>query len=138
MTSTATPARRGRSALAVIGGFLAVFVLSLGTDVILHGLQVYPPWTQPMSGGLFALALGYRLLYTVFGGYLTARLAPARPMFHVVVLAGVGLVAGIAGVVVAVRSPQLGPLWYPVALAVLSVPCVWVGGRLLVARGNGR
>jgi hypothetical protein len=40
--------RRWRSAGAVLLGFITVVVLSLGTDQLLHVLQVYPPWGQPM------------------------------------------------------------------------------------------
>ena len=29
---------------AVLAGFVAVFVLSLGTDVVLHATGVFPPW----------------------------------------------------------------------------------------------
>lgn len=134
MTGPDAPPRRGRSALAIIAGFLAVFILSIATDIVLHAVGVYPPWFQPMGSGLFAVALGYRTVYTIFGGYLTARLAPSRPMFHVLILAGIGLLAAIAGIFAALRSPTpLGPMWYPIALAVLSVPSVWVGGRLFGA-----
>jgi hypothetical protein len=48
---------------------------------------------------LFALASAYRALFTVAGGYATARLAPDRPMRHVWILAGIGLVTGLAGVI---------------------------------------
>ena len=37
-----TSRRLWRSVAAVLLGFVAVFVLSLGTDQILHMLQVYP------------------------------------------------------------------------------------------------
>ena len=49
MTNTgAHPRRRWRSVGAVFLGFITVVVLSLGTDQLLHVLQVYPPWGQPM------------------------------------------------------------------------------------------
>src|SRR6266571_73336 len=107
------PRRVGRSVAAVLSGFVAVFVLSLGTDEVLHVLAVYPPWGQPMSDGLFLLATAYRVVYTVVGGYLTARLAPHAPVRHAVILGIVGLIFGAAGVMVAVAKPGLGPLWYP-------------------------
>jgi len=61
-TIAAVPsARRFRSAAAVLAGFLAVAVLSLVTDQILHVLQVYPPWGAPMwDPKLNLLALTYR------------------------------------------------------------------------------
>ena len=45
-----------RSTGAVAAGFAAIVVLSLGTDQVLHVLRVYPPWGEPMAGGLFAVA----------------------------------------------------------------------------------
>jgi hypothetical protein len=125
------PSRRpGRSVAAVLLGFVAVVVLSLGTDQVLHMLKVYPPWGQPMSDGLFLLATAYRVLYTVVGGYITARLAPHAPVRHAVILGFVGLVPGGAGVMVAIAKPELGPLWYSIAIAVTGLPCAWLGGLL--------
>ena len=81
---SAHPRRLWRSAGAVFLGFLTVVVLSLGTDQLLHVLQVYPPWGQPMHDpGLNLLALSYRIIYTVLGSYITARFAPHSPMRHV-------------------------------------------------------
>jgi len=111
-------------------GFLTVVVLSLATDQLLHVLDVYPPWGQPMNEtGLNALALSYRVVYTLLGGFITARLAPRGPMRHVTILAAIGLVAGTAGAIVAITQ-DLGPSWYPIALAVTAYPCTWFGGRL--------
>jgi hypothetical protein len=122
-----------RSLVAVLAGFLAVVVLSLATDQLLHMLQVYPPWGQPMyETGLNALALSYRIVYTLLGGFITARLAPRAPMRHVTVLAVIGLIAGIAGAIVAITQ-NFGPNWYPIALAVSAYPCTWLGGRFGVA-----
>src|SRR4051812_40498795 len=97
---------RGKSIVAVTLGFLTVFILSMGTDQILHILKVYPPWGVPMWGpGLNALALAYRLVYTVLGGYVTARLAPRNPMYHVWILAWIGLVLGGIGAVIGFTHP---------------------------------
>ncbi len=128
--SSTHPRRVWRSTGAVLAGFVAVVVLSLGTDQVLHWLQVYPPWGQPMAGGLFVVATAYRIVYTVLGGYLTARLAPHAPVRHALILGLVGLVPGVAGVMVAIAKPELGPLWYPIALAVTGLPCAWLGGVL--------
>lgn len=131
MTQTSTQyGNLWRSIAAVFFGFCAVVVLSLGTDQIFHMLQIYPPWNQPMrEPGLNLLALSYRVIYTVGGGYITARLAPRNPMHHVWVLAGIGLVMGTLGVI-ATSGMDLGPRWYPIAIAVTAVPCTWLGGVL--------
>lgn len=122
--------RPGRSALAVFAGFLSVVVLSLGTDQVLHVFAVYPPWGQPMhEPGLNALALSYRLVFTVLGGYVTGKLAPNDSLRLVWVLAFIGLFFGTLGAVSTIPM-NLGPAWYPIAIALTAVPCTWLGGFL--------
>ena len=129
-----TMRRRGRSTCAVAAGFIAVVVLSLGTDEILHLLQVYPPWGEPMrEPSLNLLALAHRCLFTVAGMYLTATLAPSAPMRHALVGGAIGTVVAAAGVVAAVPL-DLGPAWYPISLAVTALPLAWLGGALHRAR----
>jgi hypothetical protein len=139
ITNTSSrPRRLLRSAGAVFAGFLAVVVLSLGTDQVLHVLQVYPAWGETMyDAGLNLLALSYRIVYTVVGGYITARLAPHSPMRHVWVLGTIGLVVAVAGVIATIPM-HLGPSWYPIALAVTALPCTWLGGFLYRVRDAGR
>lgn len=140
MTAIDAPAPRhlGRSIWAVVAGFLVVVVLSLATDQVLHVLNVYPPWGQPMhQPALNALALSYRLVYTVLGYYVTARLAPSAPMKHVWILAFIGLAMGVAGAVTTIPM-NLGPAWYPIAIAATALPCAWVAGVLFRARQASR
>jgi hypothetical protein len=121
-----------RSIGAVLAGFLAVAILSVATDQLFHVLEVYPPWGQPMyDTGLNALALSYRIVFTLLGGFITARLAPRAPMRHVRILAVIGLAAGTAGAIFAITQ-EFGPNWYPIALAVTAYPLTWLGGRLCV------
>ena len=141
-TSTAsgtTVQRLLGSAVAVVVGFLSVAVFSLATDQVLHVIGVYPPWGEPMyDTGLNFLALAYRTLYTILGGYITAALAPRAPMRHVMVVAALGFVAGTAGAIAAIKVGNLGPNWYPIALAITGPPCVWLGGVIHGARHSGR
>jgi hypothetical protein len=130
------PRRRLRSATAIFLGFVAVVVLSLGTDQIMHVLGVYPPWEEPMHDtGLLVLALSYRMIYTVIGGLIAAWLAPDAPMRHAVILGLIGLVPGGAGVIAA-AAMDLGPLWYPIAIALTGLPCCCLGGVLRVGAGR--
>lgn len=132
VTSTLTgthPRRIFRSATAVVVGFVSVAVLSLATDQLLHVLAIYPPWSEPMyDPGLNLLALSYRILYTILGGYITAALAPHSPMRHVVIVGILGSVVATAGAIASITMADLGPDWYPIALAVTGFPCVWLGG----------
>jgi hypothetical protein len=123
--------RRGRSAIALISGILVGAILALGTDQILHMLGIYPPWGQTMSDGLFLVATSYRIVYNIIGSYIAARLAPDRPMWHAMVLGVVGFVVSIAGAAATWNAqPPLGPHWYALAVAVISIPCAWIGGKL--------
>ena len=132
--ATAHPRRLGRSVASVFAGFVTVVVLSLGTDQLLHVFHVYPPWGQPMyAASLNLLALSYRIVYTILGGYVTARMAPDSPMRHVWILGGIGFVFGLIGVI-ATMPMHMGPSWYPIAIAVTALPCTWLGGILAVRR----
>ncbi len=120
-----------RSVGAVFAGFVTVALLASATDQVLHVLNVYPPWGQPVwSPGLNALALGYRIGYTILGGYITARLAPRAPVGHAVVLGLIGFVTASAAAFVTITRYDLGPDWYPILLALSGLPCSWLGGRL--------
>ena len=131
---TAEPRRLGRSIGAVVAGLLVVVVLSLATDQLLHVLHVYPPWGQPMyQTGLNVLALSYRLVFTVLGYYVTARLAPGAPLKHLWILAGIGLALGTVGAVTTIPM-DMGPAWYPIALAATALPCAWVAAAIYRAR----
>lgn len=114
---------------AILAGFVVVFVLSVGTDTVLEKVGVFPPLSDPgaYAPWMLVLALLYRCVYTVVGGYITARAAPDRPMRHVVVLGIVGIVAGSIGVVV---GWNLSAHWYPIAIVIAALPCAWWGGKL--------
>jgi hypothetical protein len=131
MTMTDAPPRRlGQSSGALALGFVAVVVLSLGTDEVLHVLKVYPPWNEPMyNSGLCFLALSYRIVYTVLGSYIAARYAPHHPMGHAMALGVLGTAVGTAGAFATIPM-HLGPAWYPVAIGVTALPCAWLGGVL--------
>jgi len=127
-----------RSVGAVVGGFLVTAVASTAADAIMHASGIFPNSPRNMSDGLFVLASGYRALFTVAGGFITARLAPDRPMRHVWILAWIGLAAGTAGIVAyyGLGKGQPRPAWYPFSIAVEAIPCVWFGGRLQTGRRN--
>jgi len=116
---------------AILAGALTGIVLSIGTDMVLRATGIFPALGHPMAGALFVLATAYRTLYGVAGSYITARLAPNRPMMHALVLGILGLAASIVGVVATWdKGPEFGPKWYPLALVALGMPQSWLGGKL--------
>jgi hypothetical protein len=120
-----------RSIGAVVAGALAGIILSIGTDMLLRAVGVFPALGQPMSNLLFLLATAYRTVYGVLGAYITARLAPTKPLLHALVLGSLGLVVSTVGAVATWNSvPSLGPHWYPLALIALAIPPAWLGGKL--------
>lgn len=124
--------------LASTGSVVAGLVVTAGgatlADMVMRAAGVFPAAPQLMSDPLFALASAYRAILTVAGGYATARLAPDRPMRHAWILAGIGLVAGLAGVVAyyVVGGARLGPAWYALSIPLEAIPCVWLGARIAV------
>jgi hypothetical protein len=116
-----------KSAFAVVAGFIVVVALSTGTDAVFEKIGFFPEPGVLLGTGYLVIALIYRTVYTVLGGFVTAWLAPHNPMKHVWVLAVIGQVGGIAGVY---AGWGLSAHWYPIALAVLAIPSVWFGGWL--------
>lgn len=137
MSDTHPPWQLGRSLLALLVGMLTGIILSVGTDVVLHVIGLFPALGEPVSSPLLALATFYRSVYGVIGAYIAARLAPNQPMTHALVLGVVGFVVSIVGAVVTWnKGPAYGPHWYPVALILLAIPTAWVGGKLFLMRAR--
>lgn len=123
-----------RSILSIIAGFITVVVLSIGMDMIVEGVGILPPADRPelLVTWMLVFALAYRTVFTIIGGYVTAWLAPSKPIKHTIILGILGTIAGTAGVI---GAWNLGNHWYPIALAVLALPSTWLGGIL---RGQGK
>ena len=110
---------------AVLAGFLVIVILSVGTDTILEQTGVLPRGAL-FDTGLLLLALMYRSLYSVIGAYITARLAPDRPMRHALALGVWGIFMSALGTLAA---RDLGPAWYGLALVLVSLPLAWLGAK---------
>jgi hypothetical protein len=117
----------GKSIWAIAAGVIFIVVVSTLVDAVFHAIGVYPPWDQPIDDKLAVLATSYRTVISVAGAWLTARLAPSKPMEHTMILGFAGMVMGTIGVI-ATWNMGMGPRWYPIALAALAVPQCWLGG----------
>lgn len=127
--------RTGRSVGAVLAGLLTIAILDNLIDFILHSTGVYPPIGQTMADSLFLLALAYRTVDGILGCYITASLAPSRPLRHALILGSIGVVLSSLGALATIGAgPELGPAWYPLMLVAIVLPCAYVGGRLAERR----
>jgi hypothetical protein len=121
-----------KSAGAILAGFILVLVLSILTDILFEGSGIFPPASEPGSylPWMLLAALIYRSIFAVAGGYVTAALAPGRAMDHVMILGIIGLVFATLGAIANWNVAMVSGTWYPVALIILTLPCVWIGGRV--------
>jgi hypothetical protein len=122
-----THPRTARRIGSVLAGLVTIFALSTATDMVLHATDIYPPFGETMSDSLFVLATAYRIVYGIAGCYVTARLAPYRPLWHSLALGVVGLVLSTAGSFV---MWDAGPAWYSLVIIAMPLPCAWMGGKL--------
>lgn len=118
-----------RSVWAVVAGVLFIIVVTTIVDLVLHQMHFYPPVGVPMNDTHALVAAAYRFVIGIGGAWLTARLAPANTMKHVLILGGVGMLLGLLGVLVTWNA-NLGPRWYAISLVVTALPQCWLGGRL--------
>ena len=121
-----------RSIFAVVAGLVINGVLSTATDFLLVAVGVFPPLSEfgnpeSFSDSLLLLALVYRTLYGVLGCYLTARLAPSRPMVHSLSLGSIGFVVGVIG---AVATWGEWTSWYSIGIIATTLPAAWLGARI--------
>ncbi|RHX77959.1 hypothetical protein DLM76_08740 [Leptospira yasudae] len=116
-----------KSVWAVFAGFLTIFILSTAADVILHQTGVYPPFGVIMSDSLFALATAYRIVFGIFSGYVTARVAPDQPMKHALALGILGVIVSVTGAIV---MWDAGPAWYSLGIIAIALPCSWAGAKI--------
>lgn len=122
-----------RSVVAVVMGAVVTIFLSIGTDKVFEKTGVFPEPGKVMSNGLFVLATAYRTVYGVLGAYVTAMLAPKRPMLHALILGVIGTTIGLVGLMAMWNKlPELGPRWYPIGLVILGLFQWWIGGKLRV------
>lgn len=119
---------KARSALAVLAGWASVGVLVVATDFFLS--QAYPGDYTPgrmAPDRLAAVSLATSTVWSVLGGWVTARMAPLRPWVHILGLLIWGELLG--GLSAAMTWGQT-QLWYQVGLLALWTPAVALGGWL--------
>lgn len=117
---------------AVMAGFATLVILSIATDAVLEKAGIMK--TDPFNDNpvwLIALVAGYRTIFSTFGCYLTARMAPNKPMKHAMILGAIGVVLTTIGMIAMWDVP---PHWYPISLVILTLPAAWLGGKLALPK----
>ena len=138
MNSSPPRSHRLRSVLAVFAGLVTVFVTSTVADAICHGTGIFPPPGTAMPAALWLLATAYRTAFGILGGYVTARLAPDRPVTHALALGWIGVALSSAGTIATWKmGPEFGPKWYPISLILIALPASWVGAKLIKPARQG-
>jgi hypothetical protein len=102
---------------ALLGGIL---LSSLGRGI--EELDIYTKTT-----GFLVLSSIGGSLFSVFGGYISARIAGNAEMKNA---SATGVLSALTGVVFLVLSPGSSPLWLDVLALVTIVPCAMLGGYL--------
>jgi hypothetical protein len=118
-----------RSIRAIVIGFVTIAVLSFAADAVLHSLvpHRFDAEGAMESVPLLLLVILYVGVFAVAGCYVTARLAPRRPMWHALALGGLGLVFNVAGTFARWND---APVWYHVLSVGLVMPYAWLGGYI--------
>ena len=120
-----------KSFLAVLAGLVFTIALTVALDMVMHASGVFSEKVDEMSTNDWLIATFYRLLAAIGGGWITARLAPSRPVRLAIILGAIGTCVALLGLIGAwLLSPKMGPLWYPALLVITAIPCTWLGARL--------
>ncbi len=107
---------------------LVVLFLALTAKYYPH---VFPDAEAFPSTGWVALLLFSNLLFAGAGGFVTATIANTEEEKHVMALAILVLVMGIASVT---TMPDTQPAWYKIVLIMLGLAGVRIGGNLALSR----
>jgi hypothetical protein len=112
--------------LALAAGFGTIAVLVMVVTALLSWLT--PHWAgaegTPQAGYIF-VNLGYSFLACAAGGYVTAWVAAANPLIHVLAL---GMVVLALAALSALQSRGEQPVWHALALVALTPLGVLAGG----------
>jgi hypothetical protein len=127
---------------AVLAGILIPAILATITDTILEKTGVFPSIEHQQQYGfnvvwMNLLALFYRFGFSVLGGFVTAKLAPSKPMRHIVILGIIATVVGIISNIAVASMPETAnvlPVWFSVVMILMAFPSIWLGGKLALKK----
>lgn len=114
--------------LALLAGYATMAVLVVAMTVLLTRLT--PGWVgkegKPETGYVF-VNIGYSFVAAAAGGYVTAWIARANPLVHVLAL---GLIVLLLAALSALQSRGKQPIWYQLTLVAIAPLGVLAGGLI--------
>ena len=114
--------------LALLAGFVTISVLVGALAVLTNALA--PSWaaeTGTLSAGYAFVNLAGSFAAAACGGYVTAWMAPATPMQHVLALS---IIVLALSALTALQSRGKLPVWYLLVLLAISPVGVVAGGLI--------
>lgn len=119
-----------RSTLAVLAGFIVWTALFLATNQITSRIfsDRFDENLVTTDTTVLALTLALTVVYSVLAGWVTAKVASTRPVWHGVVL---GVVQTVIGVAVQAGFWGVLPHWYNVLFVLFLFPATVAGARLV-------
>ena len=115
-----------RAFMALFAGFLTMAVLVGVATALL--MKLAPEWVGEKGNprrGYIALNLGYSFIAAIAGGYVTAWMAQANPLIHVLALA---LIVLLLSALSALQQRGMQPIWYQLTLLAMTPIGVFIGG----------
>jgi hypothetical protein len=118
-----------KSVWPIIAGFFLLAALSVGADMVLRGFfpKMFGPSEAPQSTLASFVAIFYAALSGALSSYLTARLAPSRPVTHALALGAIIFLFAVGGLV---GWWQRASEWFNFAFLAMVFPSAWFGGLL--------
>jgi len=111
----------------ILLAFISITLLSIATDFLLESIGILPdPKKGLFDTRTIILVLAYRGIYTIFAGFIIAKLAPSKTILHAIILGAIGIIITI----LATTDPSFvdkAPLWFGYTMAAITVPCLWLG-----------
>ncbi|MFC3559479.1 hypothetical protein [Pedobacter jamesrossensis] len=121
---------------AILAGIVLAAMLSIGADFLFDKLGIMSMENfKQTSLSIIILIVVYRFIFNVVGCYLTAKLAPNKPMKHVIIIGIIGTIFSIFGSFV--MWDKAIP-FYNIAIILISLPSAWLGGQLFLKKQNGK
>jgi hypothetical protein len=126
-----------RSIICVVAGFVVVMAVVIAgtaaaTELIVPGGLFDAATGSPadLPANYYAANLVVSGMGAMLGGWVTARMAPAAEMLHVLALALLILLMSIPALLGYGPGVELQPVWYRITLPVLGIGGALLGGWL--------